>query len=185
MMAVMEIGGNFSYQKQYYGEHDENNQVTRSYSFVLAQYFFTYTGIEFNYSKEQEITTVNTAYDLYPGVRFVNRQDRQQTDVYGVGIRQMLGAQNWPILPVISIGYAKQFKGEESDIYYDVSGSELFIHLKKDKERNDAVFGKFTLKIKLTRTITLTGGVKTVFKAFEWNDAKKDVRYNGGISILL
>ena len=114
----------------------------------------------------------------------IAQQNRSQTDVFGIGIKQMLVGRGARIIPVISAGYARQFVTSSGDITIEnttTSGIER-VNLNESKQRYNSVFGSFTLQLKLTESFSLKGTVRTLFPAFEFNKAKDNLKYLIGFS---
>lgn len=62
--AMMEIGGNFGYDKNVYGAARENKLTTRTYSGNWSIYMLSNTALEFTYSESERITEEHTEYRL-------------------------------------------------------------------------------------------------------------------------
>jgi len=108
--VIFEFDFDFGYDKQIYGSNRENSIVSRTYSSGISTYLFDLTAIDINASRTLEINTQNERYPVTGyTVDVVGDQSKLTTDVYGIGIKQMLAGRNAFMVPVISIGYAKQF----------------------------------------------------------------------------
>lgn len=182
--AITEFDFEFSYSKSRFGEDRQNKSVSRDYAGSIAFYFFNLTAIEFNYSEGQDKTIVN--HDTSEAENLVIDSETTTLDrsSYGVGIRQALSGQNSFLVPSISIGWARQkYVNRATATILDKSNDEKTIYDTGESEISyDSVFGAFALKIRLTKTMSLKGSVKTSFKAFEWNQAKDQMQYSAGLS---
>lgn len=180
-----EIAGEFGYEKQVYGHNRQNKLVNRTYTANIAQYFFSMTAIEINYSSNEEITTENNTLEITgTGYSVVSMQNTVTTDVYGIGIRQSFSGRKSRIRPMLSIGYAKQFVQSRTDMTFqdDSNGDKIIVKDPISKKRVDSVFGTFMLQLYITRGFSVRGSVKTIFPAFEFDKAKDDLRYLAGFS---
>lgn len=183
--AVFEFNFDFGYDKQIYGASRENSVVSRNYSVGLSSYLFDLTAIDLNFSNTQDITSQNerqriTGYNIDR----VSQQYRVSTNVFGVGIKQMLVGRGARLTPIISAGYARQFVTSDGDTTYEdvISRARLVITSDSSKQRYNSVFGSFTLQLKLTERFSLKGTVRTLFPAFEFNKAKDNLKYLVGFS---
>ncbi|MCO4794104.1 MAG: hypothetical protein KC493_10345 [Bacteriovoracaceae bacterium] len=186
--ALMELSGRFSYDKTVYGASRENKITNRTWAGGLAIYLFNNTALELNYSTSEENTVENEVIPLTGyNVSVVGTQTTIENEVYGVGLKQVLGNRKGRIVPSISLGYAKQFITSVSDATYrdDTTLAELTTTSDPTKTRVDSVFGTFTLKLNLTSRLSLTGSVNTLFKAFETDKARDNLKYSVGFSWIL
>jgi hypothetical protein len=183
--ALTEIGGNFAYEKQVYGATKQNSIVSRTYAANIALYFLEYTALELNFSNNEEITT-ETNEIAYAGstISVVGIQNRVEYQVYGVGLKQAFAGRKAFIIPSISLGYAKQFIRDNTDITFrdTATGLDTIVSGDLSKRRVDSAFATFALKISLTSTLFLQGSVKTVFPAKSFDKAKDNLKYLVGFS---
>jgi len=185
--AITELSGSIGYDKSVYGEGRDDVVRSRSYQGAVAFYFTTLTAIELNYfwSNESNLQTVSVPV---PGTNstITGLENDIMTTVYGIGLRQSFAPRKSFIQPMVSIGYAKQFV--ENSTYISVrdnGGATAVVPDTFYKNRYDSVFGSFILKFSLTRTLSLTFTVKTVFPAFEFDKARDDMKYLVGFSWIL
>lgn len=186
--ALMELSGRFSYDKTVYGDQRQNKITNRTWAGGLAVFIFNNTALEFNYSTSNEKTVENEVIPLTGyNVSLVGTQTTIDNEVFGIGFRQVIGHRKARIVPSISLGYAKQFITSYSDATYrdDVSLAQLTTTTPKVKSRVDSVFGTFSLKLNLTSRLSLNGSVNTLFKAFETDRAKDNLKYMVGFSWIL
>ncbi len=181
--GVMEISGSMSVEKQYYGSDWSNSFKSNSYTGSYAWYIFPITGIEFNYTRSNDVITDNDDQKITDTNATITQVVQEaQSETYGVGLRQAFAHPKAFIVPQISLGYAYQVKEVQTRYHIDVSGSPLVISSPKSVTKNDSVFGTFSLKLNVFQTISLNGSVTTVFKAFEFNEAKYNIKYYAGLS---
>lgn len=181
---VNEIGFDFGYDIQKYGSTRQNSIVSRSYSGGISSYIFSTTAIDLNFSSSTDTTTENNRYNVATGYDIVGQQNRVKTTVYGLGIKQALASKTSALVPLISVGYARQFVDYTTDITIEntTSKARSIASSGTTKERTDSVFASFVLQLKLTDQFSLKGSVKTIFPAFEFNKAKDDLKYLAGFS---
>lgn len=184
--AIFEFDFNFGYDKQIYGAQRQGSIVSRNYSSGLSWYLFDLTALDFNYSNTSDITSQNDRY-IVPnnsGYAVVAQQSRVQSDVYGVGLKQMLAGRGARVTPILSAGYAREFVTSSGDITFE--NTTTLIRTKYDlsetKQRYNSVFGAFILQIRLTERFSLKGSVKTLFPAFEFNKVRDNIKYLVGFS---
>ena len=186
--ALMELSGSFSYDKTVYGDQRQNKITNRTWASGIAIFLFNSTALELNYSSSEEETIENEVIPLSGfNVSLVGTQQTVQNEVFGVGLRQVLGHRKARIVPSISLGYAKQFITSWSDATYrdDSTLQELRTSSDPTKSRTDSVFGTFTVKLNLTQRLSLTGSINTLFKAFETDQARDNLKYRVGFSWIL
>lgn len=181
---VNEIAFDFGYDRTIYGTTRQNSAVTRSYSGALSTYIFDYTAIDLNASRSQDTTSENERYAVATGIDLVAQQNRVQSTVYGIGIKQMFAPRTARLVPGISIGYAKQFLDYQSDVTVEdtTSKARLTINNGTKKQRIDSVFGSFSLQLRMTERLSLKASVKTLFPAFEMDKARDNIKYAFGFS---
>lgn len=181
---VNEIAFDFGYDRTIYGTTRQNSTVTRSYSGALSTYIFDYTAIDLNASRSQDTTSENERYAVATGIDLVAQQNRVQSTVYGIGIKQMFAPRTARLIPGISLGYAKQFLDYQSDVTVEDTStkSRLTINNGTKKQRIDSVFGSFSLQLRMTERLSLKASVKTLFPAFEMSKARDNIKYAFGFS---
>lgn len=182
--AVTEFNFDFGYDRQIYGVNRQNSVVSRNYSVGLSTYLFDLTAIDLNYSNTQDTTSQNDRYTVSSPFDIIAQQNRVRTNVFGVGIKQMLVGRGARLTPIISAGYARQFVTSSGDITVEntTTKSRQTIDLNETKQRYNSVFGSFTLQLKLTERFSLKGTVRTLFPAFEFAKAKDNLKYLVGFS---
>lgn len=182
--ALMELSANFGYDKKVYGSEKQNSHVRRSYSTSLAYYLFARTALEFNYYHSRETTTEKTNLRVQgTTVDLVGLQNRVDTNVYGIGVRQALAGRHALVRPFLSLGYAKQFMQDVTDYNFEASNGETAtLNSGVTKRRQDSVFATFTLQLRVTQTLALNASVRTLFPAFEFSEAADDLRYSAGFT---
>ena len=186
--AVVELGMNVGYDKQYFGENRESYSTTLTYSGSLAFYFTSNLALELNYSQSEDDTNQSYSKDTLETVSITHLQNRVFTKVFGIGIRASLGSiKTSRLVPMISLGYAKQFVEDQTTytLYLTDSDTETTITYVNPKKTIESMFGSFMLQLKITQRFTLKASVKTVFKAFEFNKAKDYLKYLVGFSWYL
>jgi len=181
---INEFNFDFGYDRTIYGSQRQNSVVTRAYAAGLATYIFDYTAIDLNASKSEDITTENERYAVATGVDLVGQQNKVNSTVYGIGIKQMFAPRSARLVPALSIGYAKQFVENKTDLTVETkaTGVRTILSTATSKQRIDSVFGTFSLQLRLTERLSLRGSVKTLFPAWEMNSAKNNLKYAVGLS---
>jgi len=183
--AIVEISGNFGYDKTVFGSERENYITNRTWSGVIAFYLWDRTAIEFNYTDTEEISTENTDRDIDEiGAVRLSYQQRVRRKVYGIGFRQAFADRKSRIIPLLSIGYAKQFTQDDGDATYrlDSDNSVQTVSFDGISKREDSIFAAFILKFRITGGFSIQGSIKTLFPAFEYNEAKNNLKYLVGFS---
>ena len=184
--TYFDLGLNYGYQRQVYGARREAKFTSETYSGTLAWYIFTYTALEVNYSYTQQDIVDSTHNQLDADLELISSYQRVVSQVYGGGIRQMLAPRGFFVVPMVSVGYAKQFQQtSEQYILKTTSTAEIReVIFVTPKHVIDSAYATFALQFNLTQTLKVTGSVTTVFKWFETDKAKDNVRYLAGISWL-
>lgn len=98
--AVTEFNFDFGYDRQIYGVNRQNSVVSRNYSVGLSTYLFDLTAIDLNYSKTQDTTSQNDRYTVSSPFDIIAQQNRVRTNVFGVGIKQMLVGRGARLTPL-------------------------------------------------------------------------------------
>ncbi|MDD4972833.1 MAG: hypothetical protein PHY93_00700 [Bacteriovorax sp.] len=182
--AVLEFDFDFGYDKQIYGAQRQNSVVSRNYSVGISSYLFDLTALDLNVSSTRDTTSQNDRYTVATGTDVISQQNRVQTNVFGLGLKQMLAGRGARITPIISAGYAREFVTSSGDITVEdtTNLTQRKFNLKESKQRYNSVFGSFILQIKLTERFSLKGSVKTLFPAFEFNKARDNIKYLVGFA---
>lgn len=186
--ALMEMGVDYGYSKRKYGTNKENQQTATTYSASMAVYFFTLTALEFSWSQTEDITKEVNDIDIdgstisITGVRTV-----VDSRMYGVGIKQALAPRKARLRPAISIGYARQIIEDKTFISYSDSSDSSTgeIQDSESKNRYDSVMGSFSLQFFVSKRFAIKGSVRTIFPAFEFDQAADDLKYTVGLSWFL
>lgn len=181
---VNEIAFDFGYDRSVYGLQRQNKTISRSYSAALSTYIFDYTAIDINASKTQDITSENERYNVATGIDLIGQQNRVNSQVFGIGLKQMFAPRTARLVPGISIGYAKQFLNYDSDLTIENTSTKAQskIYRATTKQRIDSVFGTFSLQLRMTERLGLKGSVKTLFPAFKLDKARDNIKYSFGFS---
>ncbi len=181
---IYEIGADFNYDRMVYGSNRQNSTVSKSYSAGLSTYLFELTALDLNYSITKETTSLNDTYDVGSGVDLTNQLQTSESKVYGVGIKQMLLPRKYRLMPLISVGYAKQFMEYKTDITLQNRTTKATTTgtAGSATTRVDSMFGAFILQYKMTEQFSLKASVKTLFPAGDWNKARDNVKYAFGFS---
>ena len=182
--AGFEFDFDFGYDKQIYGSNRQDSVVSRNYSVGISTYLFDLTAIDLSVSNSKDITTQNDRYTVATGIDVIAQQNRVDTKVFGLGIKQMLADRRSRIVPVISVGYAREFVTSDGDITTEntTTLAHKTYNLTETKDRENSVFAGFTLQLRLTERFSLKATAKTLFPAFEFNKAKDNVKYSIGFS---
>lgn len=182
--GYFEIDFDFGYDKQIYGATRQNSVVSRNYSMGLSSYLFDLTAIDVNVSNTQDTTSQSDRYTVAANLDVVAQQNRVDTKVYGVGLKQMLAGRGSRIIPILSAGYARQFVTSNGDITVENTTTKALTvyNLNQSKIAYNSVFGAFVLQIKLTESFSLKGSVKTIFPAFEFSKARDNLKYLVGFA---
>jgi hypothetical protein len=135
--AVFEFDFDFGYDKQIYGAQRQNSVVSRNYSVGVSSYLFDLTALDLNVSSTRDTTSQNDRYTVATAVDVISQQNRVQTNVFGLGLKQMLAGRGARITPVISAGYAREFVTSSGDITVENTTSlvQSKFNLKESKQR--------------------------------------------------
>ncbi len=184
MAGSYELDFDFGYDRQIYGANRQNSVVSRNYSGGISAYLFDLTAIDLNYSNNQDTNSQNDRYTVQAGLDVIAQQNRVKTNVYGVGIKQLLAGRGSRIIPSINVGYAREFVTSSGDITVQntVTSAQTVFHLAESKQRYNSAFGAFSLQLKLTERFSLKGSVKTIIPDFEFNKAKDNLKYLVGFA---
>lgn len=185
--AVVELNFDFDYDRKIYGENRQNKAISRTFSSSFAFYFLGKMGLELSYSKTEDSSQQNFTIDpdVIYSMKAVNSVMTNQ--VFSLGLRLALAEKRSLIVPVISLGYAKQYiDNEENTIIYDSdSSSDITLTYVAPREILDSAFASLSLNINLTSRLGLRGSIKTLFEAFEFDQARDNIQYFAGINIYL
>lgn len=183
-MALMEISGNFGYEKQVYGSTRQNDIVERTYSASWAWYMFSTTALELSYMRSETITDEHNEIAIDSSVSVIGLENVVKSDLYGIGIKQLLASRKARLVPAISLGYAKRFISDHTDytIRDEATGRTYIIHGDRTRLRSDSTFGTFSLQFRLGAGLSLKASVQAVVKGTEFNRAGDDVKYLVGFS---
>ncbi len=182
--ALFELSGEFGYKNQAYGSSRENDITERTYSGSLAMYLFETTALELNYSFSTSITDEhNTIAVTGTDVNIIGMVNTVESEVFGVGVRQLLASRKSMIRPLVSVGYAKQFVVDFTDItIQDSAGQVTELRTGQSRSKSDSVFASFSLELRLIKHMALRGSVQTVFPAFEFDKMKDYQKYTAGFT---
>lgn len=185
--GVTEFSLNAGYDKQFYGDNKQGTIISKTYSGSLAFYFWQNVAFELNYSQTEDSTSQTYQIDSTQAVSITKLENNVFTKIYGAGFRIALAGKRSRIVPMLSLGYAKQFVENTTvySLYTKSDGSTTPVTYSNPEETIESVFGSFILQFKITQRFTLKASVKTVFKAFEFSQAKDYLKYLVGFSWYL
>lgn len=184
LFAASEFSFDFGYDRQIYGNDRQNSFITRNYTIGLTHFLFDQTAIDLSYSNNTEINTQNDRFMITGVYDVISIQSTARTYVYGLGIKQILVPRGSLLTPILSIGYAKQYVTSSSTMTIeDVTDlSRYYRTSESPKQTYNSISAAFILQLKLSETISIKGTVRTLFKAFQYNDAKDNIKYLVGFS---
>lgn len=186
--SLTEIGADFGYQRQVYGNDRQNDIVTKTYSGSIAFYFLESTALEFNYYESQELTEEkNTVPVTGTNVDVVRTENSVLNRSYGIGLRQAFAGRKAFLRPTLSLGYARQFVTDNTSIDFQDRSTGVVTTFRDNpsKLRSDSVFGTFALQLRLTKTLSFRASVNTIFAANDFGSAGDNLKYMAGITWYL
>ena len=182
--SFVETDLNFVYDKQIFGVERENFQISRTYNINFAWYLTGFTALEVGYGVGTVFTTENQNYEISgTGLEIYGHENTVKNLYYSVGIRQSFAGRSSLIRPMVSLGYTKQKITDQTSYKIRSIGSETGIVLKESAElmESDSVFGTLALTFRFSRLFSIKTSIQTVFPAFDFNKAKDDLKYMGGV----
>lgn len=186
--ALMEMGVDYGHSRKVYGSNRENNTKSTTYSGSWAIYFLTLTALEFSFGQTEETTVEKSSIPIDSStITVTGFKTIVNSKMFGIGIKQALGPKKARLRPAISIGYARQFIEDKTFINYSDSsnGSTGSIQDSESKSRYDSVMASFSLQFFLSQRFSLKGSVRTIFPAFNFDQAGDDIKYTIGLSWFL
>ena len=185
--AIFEVDFDYGYNRQIYGSERQNKNVRRSYTNSLAIYIFNYSALELGYSFSKDTNIINEQVDILSGSgTLLSQQNTIATQAYSIGIRQVLASSRSLIVPMISFGYAQQ-DVKENTVYTIRNNTDSSVEVIINNERPpkvNSMFGAFSLKLNISKRFSLKGSVRTIFRANEYSQAKDNMKYSAGLSML-
>lgn len=187
VFALLEINGEYGVSTQKYGENRNNKIEATTIGGSVALYLWDLTAIELNYSQTETINSQNNVLSIDGTFDLIGQRNSVLVYNYGIGIRQALASRKARFRPSLSFGYARQFFRDTTQATFrnNSTGSTFIVNDDVVKTREDSVFGSFNLELRLTRTFSLRGSVRTIFEAFEFDRAQDNVQYTLGFAWFL
>lgn len=182
--SFVETDINFIYDKQIFGQERENFQISRTYNINFAWYLSGLTALELGYGVGTVFTTENSSYEIDgTGFEIYGHENTVKNLYYSIGLRQSFAGRSAFIRPMISLGYTKQKITDQTSYKIRAIGADSGVTLKEaaDLMESDSVFGTLALTFRISRLFSIKTSVQTVFPAFDFNKAKDDVKFMGGI----
>ena len=186
--ALIEIGGDFSYDRDIFGTDRQSKSTTRTWGSTIAAHLWSTTAIELNYYYTEDTTIVNETVSYTDlSISVLGQQTHIKSRNYGIGLRQAFAPRKAFLVPSISLGYAKMFRETKTDykVRNDATNVTTTSIQPTIKTRDDSMFGTFSIKLRLSKRISLRGSVQTYIRAFDWDGAKDDLKYTVGFTCLL
>ena len=185
--ALIELNGEYGVSTQKYGATRDNEIEATTIGGAVALYLWNMTAIELNYSQTETVTTETNVLPINSTFDLIGQVNNVLIYSYGVGIRQAFASRKARFRPSMSIGYARQFFRDTTQATFrdNSDGSTFIVNDDVVKTREDSVFGSFNLELRLTRTVSLRGSVRTIFEAFEFDRARDNIQYTFGFSWYL
>ena len=187
LLALVELGGSFGYDKTIFGVDRTNSEIKRTYSGMIAFYLWDRVALEFNYSESEDLIKQKFSPDLDEDYSMISLNNTIDTQVFGAGLRFSLTNKKSRIVPMFSLGYAKQLVKNSTDytFYITDSDSTAEVSYRADTQKYNSVFGSFILQLRLTQRFMLKASIKTFFPAFEFDKARDSVNYLVGFTWYL
>lgn len=186
--GLTEVSGSYGYSRRVYGSERQNQIVSNNTGASLAIYLLNFLALEFNYNEstqnQEEFPNITSTGSTLTLKKYKNTIIGES---WGMGVRFSLAPKKALLRPDVSLGYAKQTVTDSSEYtFFDSSDSSTInVAGKTTRYKNDSLFASFALNFRLTERLKLTAGIKTIFPAFEWNEAKDYLKYSLGFSWVL
>lgn len=186
--ALVELSGDYSYSRRVYGVDQDNEMVSTTTSGSIAVFLLNFLALEFNYGKSnQNVTEYPNILASGTTLTLTEYNNKVISETWGIGVRFSLAPQKARLRPDVSIGYANQSVTDSSTYtFVDSSDSSTLVAPgTTTRYKSDSVFGSFALNFRLTERLKLKTGVKTIFPAFKWDEAKDYLKYSIGFTWIL
>ncbi len=185
LQAAVELSAEFGYEKDVYGDNDQNKSVTRSYSGSFAWYLFTQTAIEINYSHDEDIDTqhFDTPVEYIENVDITGMQSRIETQSWGFGLRQVIWPRATSFRPMISFGYAKQKIISQNSYTFDVFGEKIIRDGKEEQTIYNSAFLAFILQYQLSKYFAISGSARTSVPDMHFSQWERSMKYTAGLTL--
>ena len=186
--GLVEISGDYGYDKSVYGKNKQDKKTDRTYSSGFAFYLFNLTAIELLYSQSKQTTFER------PGTRISNSDFIVDTAVntfitsfYGISLKQAFASRKSAFRPSMSLGYAKLLLSDQKNYTFvnSATGTKI-VHLgQQEKTRDDSFYMGLALQMRLTRFLSLKFSLQSVMPDFEFDKAGDTIKYLIGFSWFL
>jgi hypothetical protein len=185
--ALLELNGQYGYDRQVFGENRQNKMVGETFSGAIAWYLFETTAIEGNYNQTETTTNQQTDVAIDSTYSVTGQKNVVLLYSYGLGVRQLLAGRKARILPSLSFGYARQFQKDQTTYTFknESSGDSFTLTDAATKVRYDSVFATFAINFKITKRFSLRVSANTIFEAFKFNRAQDNMKYLVGFTWYL
>ncbi|MCT4641742.1 MAG: hypothetical protein N4A33_05540 [Bacteriovoracaceae bacterium] len=191
-LCYVDLGVNYSYSKRKVDGVEVNGSMngqavseSATISANWAWYIWSYTALEFNYSKTKgqivdtrqiEITDGSDTFTIKKSVT------KTQTEVKGVGIRQSFAKKTAKIVPSLAIGYAVLTTSAQRELLVQIGSSQISSPDEIPEESTASSYATFSLRFQFTKLMGITLGAKAVMPDMEFEEAKNNMTYSAGLS---
>lgn len=183
--AIFEVGGSYGYDRFVYGSDRSDVTYERTYSGYLAKYLFNLTALEFNLSHSRSVSISHPDATI-EGTSYKVTESRTdiETDTWGIGVRQSFASREAFLVPMLSIGYARQISSGSGYLVVTntTTGNSFTSENPASKRSQNSVFATLTMKLRLTKLFSITASANTVFPAFEFDRVRDSLKYSVGFS---
>ena len=186
--ALVELSGNYGYDRSVYGKDKQDKKTDRTYSAGLAFYLLRLTAVEFMYSQSKKMTferpqtrVSNSDYKVEQSVNSVI------STIYGVSLKQAFASKESFFRPSISLGYAK-LRLSDQKIYTfinTVTDKSIVSTGKKERIEEDSFYLGFTFQVRLTSFFSLQCSLQSVMPDVKLSQAKDNIKSLVGFSWFL
>lgn len=188
--SYVDLSLNYSFsQRKIDGEDNLNDDPgqaitsTEGWSANWAWYIWSYTALEFNYSRSRERLVDDRETQTNDSAITIKEVDSLvETEVMGVGLRQSFAKRKSTFIPSLAVGYAKLTTSGETNYTLDTEDGIERLALERDKEVHNSSYITLSLRIRFTELVGLSLAAKSVMPDFDTSKAGDNLTYSAGFS---
>lgn len=180
--GYVDFSANFWQNRQLYGNANTSSNLSQTYSAGWAWFMWPRTAIEFMAQRQRSLITENDPVSLGGADIVVSSRNEVVTDTFSVGLKQNLTSTQSPIVPALTLGYAKQIlEGKTRYVVNDGSTTDSFT-LEDGSNSQDSCFAGASLRFRITQFFGIMSSFRSIMPKCDTSKISDNTQVTAGIS---
>lgn len=180
--GYVDLSANFWQNRQLYGSTNTSSNLSQTYSAGWAWFMWPRTAIEFMAQRQRSLITENDPVTLSGTDTVVSSRNEVVTDTFSIGLKQNLASTQSPIVPALTLGYAKQIlEGRTRYVVSDGTATNSFV-LEEGSNIQDSCFFGASIRFRVTQFFGIMSSFRSIMPKCDTSNISNNTQLTAGIS---